>query len=67
MNDEEQKWDTVAHDLRNALSVIYSSAQLLELLLKKSGTEEEQKIASQLVESAAHMDTLITEKLQVEK
>jgi len=53
----------LGHDLRNVLSVIYSNAQLLELLLEKAGLEGERQIAQTVIESAEDMNTLIDERI----
>jgi len=52
-----------AHDLRNALSALYSYAQLLEMSLQKPGLEEELKIAEAIGESVRKMDALISERV----
>jgi signal transduction histidine kinase len=48
-----------SHDLRNALSVLYSYTQLLELTLGKPETAEEQKTASELSASVKDMEALL--------
>ncbi len=60
---ETQDSAQVGHDLRNALSVIYSNAQLLELLLEKAGMKEEREIAHAVVESAEQMNTIINDRI----
>lgn len=40
-----------SHDLRNELAVIYSYAQMLELMLQKSALKEEHASAQELVRS----------------
>lgn len=60
---EKQDLAQLAHDLRNVLSVIYSNAQLLELLLEKTGSSEERQIARTVIESAENMNALIDERI----
>jgi signal transduction histidine kinase len=58
-----QDFAQLGHDLRNVLSVIYSNAQLLELLLERAGMEEEREVAHTVVESAEDMNTIINERI----
>lgn len=60
---EKKDLAQLGHDLRNVLSVIYSNAQLLELLLDKAGLHDEQQIAKTVVSSAEDMNTLIEERI----
>jgi|GEM_PF-2666156 len=53
----------LAHDLRNALSSIYSYSQLLQLALSKKGMSEEEKIAGSIRKAAKKMDAMITERV----
>lgn len=60
---EKKELAQLGHDLRNILSVIYSNAQLLELLLEKAGLHDERQIAKTVIESAEDMNTLIGERI----
>jgi signal transduction histidine kinase len=53
----------LAHDLRNAMSAIYSYAQFLEQSLEGSGLEKEAKIASDIVNGIRKMESIISERL----
>jgi signal transduction histidine kinase len=52
-----------SHDLRNALSVIYSYAQLLELSLERPDTREELASAQGLSHAVKDMEALLTERV----
>ena len=56
-----------AHDLLNGLSSIYGYAQILQLTLEKSGSEQEKKIADSLAESVIKTSTMITERTEALK
>ncbi len=52
----------ISHDLRNSLAIIYSHAQLLQLMLeKKKGAEYD--TAAELVGSIEQMQSLFTQKM----
>ena len=63
MDPLKEKISKLSHDLRNSLSVVYSNAQLLELLTEKSGGDVH-KTAGQLTQSIQDMETLLTERVQ---
>lgn len=48
-----------AHDMRNVLSIVFTNAQILELILEKAGSEDERKIAHAISESVAEMNAMI--------
>lgn len=52
----------ISHDLRNSLAVIYSHAQLLQLMLEKKKGEE-YKTAGELVGSVEQMQHLLGAKM----
>ena len=53
----------ISHDLRNALAVVYSHAQLLQLMLEKKRSSDEYKTSAELVSSIEHMQEQLTEKM----
>ncbi len=48
--------DTVVHDVRNALSPVFSYAQLLEAILSENGTEEQKNLCTKIVEGLRQAD-----------
>ena len=58
-----EKISKTSHDLRNALAVIYSHAQLLQLMLEKKKSSEEYKTVVELVGSIEQMQALLTQKM----
>ncbi len=63
-NDSSNELRRLSHDLKNALSAIYSYAQLLEFTLSKKHMTGEQRIAASICESAKKMDTMITDRIK---
>lgn len=58
----EEHISKLNHDLRNALAVVYSHAQLLQLMLeKKKGPEYD--TATELVGSIEQMQSLLAQKM----
>ncbi len=53
----------ISHDLRNFLAVIYSNAQLLQLMLEKKKSSEEYETASELIASIEQMQSAFTQKM----
>ena len=63
MNDEAaQKISKASHDLRNSLAIVYSHAQLLQLMLEKKKSAE-YTAATELVGSIEQMQMLLTQKM----
>lgn len=54
---------SLAHDLRNSLSSIYSYAQILELSLLKHDMQKEVLIAQNICESIKQMTQLIDKRV----
>lgn len=55
----------LAHDLRNAMSAIYSYAQFLELSLEELGLDKEAKVASKLVNEIRKMESIISKRIDL--
>jgi signal transduction histidine kinase len=53
----------LSHDLRNSLSVVYSHAQLLELLLQGKGNKEAHETAEQLLTSVHDTEALLAREI----
>jgi len=53
----------LAHDLRNAMSAMYSYAQFLELSLGKAGLDKEAKMAGDIANEIRKTESIIAERL----
>ncbi|MBY0293965.1 hypothetical protein K2Q08_01375 [Patescibacteria group bacterium] len=53
-----------SHDLRNSLAVVYSHAQLLQLMLEKKKPSEEYSIVTELVGSIEQMQISLGQKME---
>ena len=58
------KISKASHDLRNALGIIYSYAELLELMLSKPETKNEHESAQALLQSVRDMEVLLTKEFE---
>lgn len=57
-----EKISKISHDLRNSLAVVYSHAQLLQLMLEKKKGEE-YNTATELVGSIEQMQALLAQSM----
>lgn len=51
------------HDVRNSLSVVYSTAQLLELMLEQTKNADVKSTAKQLVQSIQDTEQLLAREV----
>jgi signal transduction histidine kinase len=58
-----EKVSKLSHDLRNSLSIVYSNAQLLELLLQGKGNKEAHEAAQQLLTSVQDTEALLAREI----
>lgn len=65
MNEDPiSKISKASHDLRNSLAVVYSHAQLLQLMLEKKKPSEEYSTATELVDSIEQMQISLGQKME---
>ncbi len=58
-----EKISKISHDLRNSLAIVYSHAQLLQLMLEKKKNEE-YNTATELVGSIEQMQAALSQKME---
>lgn len=60
----DEQLNTLAHDLRNVISVVYLNIQALELRLSKLDMKKETEIATEIKSEIQKMNLLISERME---